>query len=101
MAVSEDAGAGLAAKFAAVRRLGLTERQWREYLGIEARALGYGGIAAVARAAGVSETTVAAGVSEVESGELGALPPGRSRRPGGGRKKAEETQPGLRAMTGS
>jgi len=96
MAVSEDAGAGLAAKFAAVRRLGLTERQWREYLGIEARALGYGGIAAVARAAGVSETTVAAGVSEVESGELGALPPGRSRRPGGGRKKAEETQPGLR-----
>ena len=32
--------------------------------------MGYGGIAAVARAAGVSETTVAAGVSEVESGEL-------------------------------
>jgi Rhodopirellula transposase DDE domain len=96
MAVSEDAGAGLAAKFAAMRRLGLTERQWREYLGIEARALGYGGIAAVARAAGVSETTVAAGVSGVESGELEELPPGRSRRPGGGRKKAEETQPGLR-----
>jgi hypothetical protein len=96
MAVSEDAGAGLAAKFAAVRRLGLTERQWREYLGIEARALGYGGIAAVARAAGVSETTVATGVSQVESGELEELAPGRSRRPGGGRKKAEEAQPGLR-----
>jgi transposase len=97
MAVSEDAGAGLAAKFAAMRRLGLTERQWREYLGIEARALGYGGIAAVARSAGVSETTVAAGVTAVGSGELEELPPGRSRRPGGGRKKAEETQPGLRA----
>ena len=96
MAVSEDAVTGLAAKFAAMRRLGLTERQWREYLGIEARALGYGGIAAVARVAGVSETTVAAGVSEVESGELEELPPGRSRRPGGGRKKAEEAQPGLR-----
>jgi transposase len=97
MAISEDAVAGLAVKFAAVRRLGLTERQWREYLGIEARALGYGGIAAVARAAGVSETTVAAGVPEAESGELEGLPPGRSRRPGGGRKKAEETQPGLTA----
>jgi len=97
VAVSEDGVAGLAAKLAAVRRLGLTERQWREYLGIEARALGYGGIAAVARAAGVSETMVAAGVSEAESGELEGLPPGRSRRPGGGRKKAEETQPGLTA----
>jgi transposase len=96
MAVSEGAGAGLAAKFEAMRRLGLTERQWREYLGIEARAVGYGGIAAVARAAGVSETTVAAGVAGVESGELEGLAPGRSRRPGGGRKKAEETQQGLR-----
>ena len=50
----------------------------------------------MARAAGVSETTVAAGVSEIESGVLEELPPGRSRRPGGGRKKAEEAQPGLR-----
>ena len=96
MAVSEDVAAGLAAKLAAVRRLGLNERQWRQYLGIEARALGYGGIKAVALAAGVSETTVAAGVSETESGELDGLPPGRSRRPGAGRKKAEESQPGLR-----
>ena len=72
------------------------ERTWRVYLGSEARALGRGGIKAVALAAGVSETTVAAGVSEIESGELDGLPPGRSRRPGAGRKKAEETQPGLR-----
>jgi hypothetical protein len=50
----------------------------------------------VARAAGVSETTVAAGVSQIESGELDGLPPGRSGRAGGGRRKAEETQPGLR-----
>jgi hypothetical protein len=97
MAIPGDVGAGLAAKLAAMRRLGLTERQWREYLGIEARALGYGGIAAVARAAGCSETTVAAGVREAESGELEGMAPGRSRRAGGGRKTAEETQPGLRA----
>jgi hypothetical protein len=60
------------------------------YLGTEARALGHGGIAAVARAAGVSETMVAAGVAEVEAGELEELPPGRSRRAGGGRKKADD-----------
>src|ERR1019366_1236291 len=50
----------------------------------------------VARAAGCSESTVAAGVAEIEAGEREALPPGRSRRPGGGRKKAEEAQPGLK-----
>ena len=95
MAVPEGAEAVLAAKFAVMRSL-LGERQWRVYLGSEARARGHGGIAAVARAAGCSESTVAAGVAEIEAGELEALPPGRSRRPGGGRKKAEEAQPGLK-----
>ena len=94
MAVSEDAGAGLAAKFA-VMRPHLGERQWRLYLGSEARALGHGGIAAVARAAGVSEMLVAAGVSELEAG---AEPmPGRQRRAGGGRKRLEDKDPDLRA----
>jgi len=95
MAVSGDVVAGLAAKFAVMRPL-LSEGQWRAYLGSEARALGHGGIAAVARAAGCSENTVAAGVREVDSGELDGLAAGRSRRPGGGRKRAEEEQPGLR-----
>jgi hypothetical protein len=95
MAVSAEVVAGLAAKFGSMRRLGLSERQWREYLGIEARALGHGGIAAVARASGCSETTVAAGAAETEGGG-GELPAGRSRRPGGGRQKAGDAQPGLR-----
>ena len=95
MAVSEDAVAGLPAKFAVMRKVA-DERTWRVYLGSEALALGRGGIKAVALAARVSETTVAAGIAEIESGELDALPPGRSRRPGGGRKKAEDTRPGLR-----
>ena len=69
----------------------LDERQRRVYLGTEARALGHGGIAAVARAAGVSQDTVSAGVAEA-----GAEPvPGRARRPGGGRKKLEDKDPGL------
>ena len=95
MAVSEVAVAVLAAKFAVMRKVA-DERTWRVYLGSEALALGRGGIKAVALAAGVSETTVAAGVSEIGSGELDGLPPGRSRRPGAGRRKAGDTQPGLR-----
>ena len=95
MAVSEDAEAVLAAKFAVMRKVA-DERTWRVYLGSEARALGRGGIVVVARAAGVSETTVAAGVSEIDAGGLDELPPGRARRPGGGRKRAEDKDPGLR-----
>jgi hypothetical protein len=95
MAVSGEVLAGLAAKFA-VMRPALDERQWRRYLGSEARALGHGGIAAVARAARCSQATVAGGVREIESGELDGLPAGRSRRAGGGRKRVEEQQPGLR-----
>ena len=94
MAISAEARQALAAKFA-VMLPHLDERQRRLYLGSEARALGHGGIAAVARAAGVAELTVAAGAAELEAG---AEPvPGRSRRAGGGRKKLEDTDPGLTA----
>ena len=96
MAVSDGDEAALAVKFAVMRPF-LDERGWRVYLGTEARALGYGGIAAVARAAGVSETTVAAGVREAAGqGAVEALEPGGSRRPGAGRAKAEDAQPGLK-----
>src|SRR5215813_7417796 len=98
--IPEGAEAALAAKFAVMRRV-LDERQWRVYLGTEARALGYGGIAAVARASGASETTVAAGAAEAgDEDELAALAPGRARRPGAGRPKAEDAQPGLRQALG-
>src|SRR5690606_18641068 len=48
---------------------------------------------AVARAAQASEATVRKGVDELEAGEA-AL--GRVRRPGGGRKRVAELNPGLR-----
>jgi hypothetical protein len=100
VAVPEDAEAVLAAKFAVMREL-LDERQWRVYLGTEAGALGRGGIAAVARASGASETTVAAGAAEAGDGDaLKALAPGRARRPGAGRPRAEDAQPGLRQALG-
>jgi len=71
----------------------LDERQRRLLLGAEARALGHGGIRLVARAAGVREATVSLGVDELDSGEE---PLGRVRRPGGGRKRAADLDPGLR-----
>ncbi|MGW1411758.1 ISAzo13 family transposase, partial [Streptomyces sp. NPDC002403] len=70
-------------KFAVLFPL-LDERQRRLLLAAEARALGHGGVRAVARAAAVSETTVRKGVLELEAGEE---PLGRVRRPGGGRKR--------------
>jgi len=82
----------LAAKFQVIFPH-LDERQRRLLMGAEARALGHGGIRAVARAAGVREATVSLGVDELDSG---AEPLGRARRPGGGRKQAADLDPGLR-----
>jgi len=92
MGGDEDAGQVLAAKFGAIFPH-LDERQRRLLMGAEARALGHGGIRLVARAAGVREATVSLGVTDLDSG---AEPLGRARRPGGGRKKAAELDPGLR-----
>jgi hypothetical protein len=56
--------------------------------------VGRGGIAAVARAAGVDPKTVTAGVDELDCGAE-PLGPGRVRRPGAGRPRVEERDPGL------
>ena len=73
----------------------LNERQRRLLLGAEARELGWGGVTAVAQAAGVSRTTVTLAVSDVESSPK--LPEARSRRAGGGRKSALQKDPALAA----
>ena len=72
----------------------LNERQQRLALAVEARLLGHGGVRAVAQVAGVSETTVRKGVVELEAGQA-PFPPGRVRRPGGGRKAATQQDPDL------
>src|SRR5215813_12133102 len=92
MSGKEEAAQVLAAKFAVIFPH-LDERQRRLLMGAEARALGHGGIRLVARAAGVREATVSLGVDELDSG---AGPLGRARRPGGGRKRAADLDPGLR-----
>src|SRR6187551_405662 len=71
----------------------LSERQRRIWLGSEARELGSGGVRVVADAVQVSPDTVRRGRSELDDPE--PLPLGRSRGPGGGRKRAEEHDPAL------
>src|ERR1700759_2560212 len=82
----------LAAKFEAIFP-NLDERQRRLLMGAEARVLGHGGIRVVARAAGVREATGSLGAGELEAG---TEPLGRGRKPGGGRKRLADLDPGLR-----
>ncbi len=91
MAIAADVESVLKAKFEAVLPH-LDERAARLVLAGEARALGHGGVAAVARASGASRSRIQDGVNELDSG---APPLGRTRRVGGGRKRAEEADLGL------
>src|ERR1017187_2583820 len=87
-----DTGEMLAAKFGVIFPH-LDERQRRLLMGADARVLGHGGIRVVARAAGVREATGSLGVGELDGG---AEPLGRARKPGGGRKRLADVDPGLR-----
>ncbi|MGW3421576.1 ISAzo13 family transposase [Streptomyces phaeochromogenes] len=93
MRIPDETRDQLAVKFA-VLLPHLDERQRRLLMAAEARGLGHGGVRAVAQAAAVSETTVRKGVFELEAGEE---PLGRVRRPGGGRKRVVDLNPGLRS----
>ena len=64
----------------------LNERQRRLFLAAEARALGHGGIARVAQAAGVSRPTIHKALHELDGP---TSPTSRVRRPGGGRKPTQ------------
>ena len=70
----------------------LDERQRRLWLGVEAQALGSGGVAVIARATGADVKTVRRGTTEIESG---AEPGGRVRGPGGGRPDLAGRDAGL------
>jgi len=73
----------------------LTERSRRLWAAAEAHALGYGGVAVVAAATGISRSTILRGLKEPARGTR--LPPDRVRRPGGGRKPATIVDPTLKA----
>lgn len=78
----------------------LTERARRLFVASEAMSFGYGGITAASRATGMAASVIGRGVAEVRAIERGAppmLPASRSRRAGGGRKRATEKDPTLLA----
>jgi transposase len=81
----------LALKFALVFPH-LDERQRRIMAAVEARALGRGGITAVAKATGMSRSTVTSAVKELNEG---LFVTDRVRRPGGGAKSITELYPGV------
>ena len=76
-------------KYAALSGV-LSERSRRLWAATEAMSLGHGGIALVERATGISRSTITRGIREVESGASNELPPERTRRAGGGRKRATD-----------
>jgi len=76
-------------KYAALSGV-LSERSRRLWAATEAMSLGHGGIALVERATGISRSTITRGIREVESGASNDLPPERTRRAGGGRKRATD-----------
>ncbi|HUH90168.1 MAG TPA: ISAzo13 family transposase, partial [Lysobacter sp.] len=80
-------------RFEAVRGQ-LDERGLRLMAAAEARAAGYGGIAAVARATGIARSTIGRGLADLDQP---ALPPGQVRRAGSGRKPVQEKDPTLLA----
>ena len=81
-----------------VLRPELDERSRRLWAAAEARALGHGGVAAVARATELSRPTITKGLRELAlPAKQRALPEGRIRRPGGGRRAETAVDPGLAA----
>jgi len=70
----------------------LDERQRRLVAAADAEGLGRGGISIVARASGLSRPTLHKGLEELHQQPL-AL--GRVRRQGAGRKRVEESEPGV------
>ena len=72
----------------------LDERGRRRWAAVEARALGHGGITAVAKATGLSDRTVRTGLKELD--DPAPLAGHRQRHRGGGRKPHATTQPSLR-----
>jgi len=76
----------------------MDERMRRQWAAAEARGPGYGGVTTVSRAVGLSRTTIAAGLAELDAPSWQrSREATRVRRPGGGRHPLTEGDPGLPA----
>lgn len=87
-----DALAGVRRRFTVLEQV-LDEKSRRLLVAAESKALGPGGISAVSKATGVSRQVIRQGLRELQQSPTS--PPGRIRRPGGGRKKAKQKDPTL------
>src|SRR3954452_17299497 len=85
-------------KFQALRPV-FDERSRRRWAAAEALELGWGGISAVASATALARDTIRAGIADLRQPppEAGQPAPTRLRRPGAGRKRLTERDPGLSA----
>jgi len=93
MASTEAQEAVIRRKYQQLQRF-LNERTRRLWAAAEAQTLGYGGVAMVARATGLTRDTVQAGVEDLEDLEHGAaVPVDRVRRPGAGRRRITDKDP--------
>jgi hypothetical protein len=96
----QDAAAieGIALRYAALATL-MDERMRRQWAAAEARSYGWGGIRAVSRAMGLSPNTISKGLAELKAQEASpsAVRGSRLRKPGAGRKRAVDADPGLAA----
>ena len=72
----------------------MDERDRRRWAAAEARSLGWGGIAAVSAATGVSDRTILRGNMELD--DPNAASSDIQRQPGSGRKSREIEQPKLK-----
>ena len=86
--------ATIVAKYAAVSPV-LDERSRRRWAATESLVIGYGGDALVSSATGLARETIRNGRREIAQGEA---PTDRIRRPGAGRPRVEQSQPGLRGV---
>jgi hypothetical protein len=87
---------GIRDKYKALRPV-MDERLRRQWAAAEASALGWGGIANVAQATGLSRNTIARGIAELQDRQADrhTAMPRRLRQPGAGRKSIGETHPGI------
>jgi hypothetical protein len=71
----------------------LNEQSRRRFVALEARALGHGGVSVMARISGLARSTIYRGLSDIRDSIC--APPGRIRKPGGGRKSKASQDPTL------
>jgi len=91
-----DMDAFLAARHQALEGV-LDERQRRLLAAAEAKVLGHGGVKRVSQATGVARGSILAGIKELESPRAAVSETSRRiRRPGAGRKKVTDRDPGVR-----